>query len=629
MLSEDREERNWEKADDNYKDVQRFIVKAEHLELYEDVERLIPEHIKPECVEMHMEIEEYTREDTKAKKGLQSPLPKGKKRVRNDDALRNVPTGASTGFISVKDLLQKGTKKVKIPDPKDLEHAGEDDEDDLAIEAGILGPRRTVSLSAAEKPKTKKLKRSKTVATGEASGSKTTNTKSRKKKAPAIEELPMSQLARLGEDDSDDEAIAAGVGAVKSASSGKKRKKARSPSPEAAPPKPSRPKKAKVSPVEPKTPPMWSSSPERPLADRSIIDITTPSERPASLSPPQWSSPLTFGHTPIPHDSSPPPAPADNADDSMAWLLDDDEDPDIEFVNSSPLFRHDEGTHLDQPLSLNLDDSEIELVDESVVLASFNSNRTNDSQRSQSKSTQEGRGMLPPPLPARFAGHSSPDLELDEEQESDGFIPPSTFAVRVPGQRGKKRTRLATLDSSPLAMPPPSQRRIRHLKNSSESSPSPDAEEPTEPSRQPKRKRRKFTDVVEAQRHNPWMDVEAGHSGDEVSGGDEDGDDTLSESDMRFAGDFSATQASPSYDQAAVYRRSLMTQAPGGPAFANRPMRRAMFAVPDRPARVDALSSSPPRNDESDDYMYGSFVVADDADISYAGEPSHILSDDF
>ena len=58
LLSEDREERNWEKADDNYKDVQRFIVKAEHLELFEDVERLIPDHIKPECVEMEMEIEE-------------------------------------------------------------------------------------------------------------------------------------------------------------------------------------------------------------------------------------------------------------------------------------------------------------------------------------------------------------------------------------------------------------------------------------------------------------------------------------------------------------------------------------------------------------------------------------------
>ena len=62
MLAQSREEKNWERAKEKYQDVQDYIVKADQLELYGDVERLLPGHIKPECVERVMEIEEYVRE---------------------------------------------------------------------------------------------------------------------------------------------------------------------------------------------------------------------------------------------------------------------------------------------------------------------------------------------------------------------------------------------------------------------------------------------------------------------------------------------------------------------------------------------------------------------------------------
>jgi len=157
-------------------------------------------------------------------------------------------------------------------------------------------------------------------------------------------------------------------------------------------------------------------------------------------------------------------------------------------------------------------------------------------------------------------------------------------------------------------------------------------------------------DTAAAARLNPWIDVEAGHSGDEVSSGgggeetsEEDEDDDESESDRRFvAADFVATQPSSSYDQSAVYRRSLLSQAPphagkdkdetrSVPVFAAPPARRgvllgrgrhataiaAAVAAPRRHEERVARSSSPAPPDEEDYYMLGSFVVDDDAEISF------------
>ncbi|KAL1739408.1 P-loop containing nucleoside triphosphate hydrolase protein [Schizophyllum fasciatum] len=67
LLAEGREELNLEKAKDAYKQVQQSIVRGEALELYADVDRMLPDHIKPECLEQIMEIEEYS---TKAGKRL-------------------------------------------------------------------------------------------------------------------------------------------------------------------------------------------------------------------------------------------------------------------------------------------------------------------------------------------------------------------------------------------------------------------------------------------------------------------------------------------------------------------------------------------------------------------------------
>jgi len=227
LLAEGREEHNLEKAKAAYKEVQKTIIAGDKIELYGDVERLIPSHIKPECVERVMDIQEYIREI----KHKEPPKTTGKKRKRNDDIMRNIPAGASTGFVSVANLMVKKRKK-SLP-AKSFDSAGESDEDDKNIEAGPLDLlRRTVSDSS--KPQTKKkpttLKKAKT------HNPSTTKpiSKKRQSKAKATEKLTSSQLDLRGQDDEDDEDIERGLFGALSRS--------RSPSPLSISPEPDDPK---------------------------------------------------------------------------------------------------------------------------------------------------------------------------------------------------------------------------------------------------------------------------------------------------------------------------------------------------------------------------------------------------
>ena len=165
-------------------------------------------------------------------------------------------------------------------------------------------------------------------------------------------------------------------------------------------------------------------------------------------------------------------------------------------------------------------------------------------------------------------------------------------------------------------MPPLSQKHLRH------------AREPTSPTppRPVKRKKIKIQDTAVAGKVNPWIDVEAGHSGGEVSGGSSDAEniELESESDRLFLKEPPETQISPSYDQLAAYRLSLLSQAPRGgkvPVFANPVRRRGAFYAASgssRPRRRIVSSSPPPEGDDGpDEYALGSFVVDDDAEISF------------
>jgi len=122
----------------------------------------------------------------------------------------------------------------------------------------------------------------------------------------------------------------------------------------------------------------------------------------------------------------------------------------------------------------------------------------------------------------------------------------------------------------------------------------------------------------------PLLDLAAIHSGDEISEGSSHSDEVEDEFDRRFLEELPESQVLPSYDQTLAYRQSLFTQAPVGsraPLFAKPPVRPGMFrgrvGMPSR-----SLDSDSPKVDEPDEYHIGSFVVEDEADISYLSDSS-------
>ena len=153
LLSEVREENNWDKARDAYGELQKIIIRGDQLELYDDVERLLPDHVKPELLEKRMEIEGYVREDSSHKNKLidqDGRIIRSKKRRRDDNPDRNVPLGASKGFVSVADLLIKTARKSRkksVAKEFDLQD-GEDDSTDMELEDSLTTMRRAASASS-------------------------------------------------------------------------------------------------------------------------------------------------------------------------------------------------------------------------------------------------------------------------------------------------------------------------------------------------------------------------------------------------------------------------------------------------------------------------------------------------
>ena len=624
LLAEGREDMNWNKAREAYNDVQRSIVRGEQLELYDDVERLLPDHIKPQCLEMVMEIEEYDRSATEKSRENTTREP-SKKRKRNNDPTRDIPPGACTGFVSVAELLVKQKVKRRGKVNKFDEDAGLDDDTDEEIEAGLFAPRRTASTSAATsaKPPKTKLKRAKT-AVDRGKKRQTTRKKTKACVGADISEPTPSQFSRQGAEDSDDMAIKGGIW-----------NNSRPPSPKHSPER------------------VRSSSPDIPLAqNQSIIDIRTsdaPSPSPRSnhrySTPPRPSGEASTSwhlspsppdlRTVGPSDAVVAPEPPFGdvlpcqetspetkepevvmEDDNLAWLLADSDD--TGAMASSPPARP-------RSLMLRSPGSDAIEIEDSIVL--------------ESPPVQASGSLMPPP--------PIPPLRLRLGSPSPVGPSPS-LPIRAAGQAKRRPVIIAPTSDTSSPLQPPSQKRLRRRSHShdeeTDCSPSANASPTSYP---PKKKRKlpatkklKVRDTAEAAWAIPWIDVEAIHSGDDVSGGELfSQEDEEGESMGGFVTDLPATQPSASYDQSAVYRQSLLSQAPvvntgsnrgrnrpSVPAFAAPPVRRNTIPLRRPPPagvaghheRPAARFSSPAPPDEEDYYMLGSFVVDDEAEISFA-----------
>ncbi|KAJ7706436.1 hypothetical protein B0H17DRAFT_1037209 [Mycena rosella] len=564
LLSEGREEFNMDKAKVTYKEVQKTIVRGDQLELYGDVGRLLPDHIKPECLEKEMEIQEYVREEGRKKRSgsKERDLPKDTKRKRNDDVSRNIPDGASTGFVSVSKLLVKGSSNKRKKVAKDFEQAGQDDDTDMEIESGIVGlPRRAASSAASTSAPSAKNSNLRRAATEGGDGKK-------KKRNAKVVAPTLSQFVLKAIDDDDDMEIERGA--------------ILSPSPRRSSPRKSRSRS--------------------PAALEDLIIIDSDSDTPPRVSP------STYSRSPPQND--------------VSWLLDDDDEPDIEIVDSSPVLNR-RSKHSSPALS----DNSMCVVVGSTTSPSAGKRRVITPMGSETDESVEfgarhppRRRVMPDPdssvefvtdvLPSmRPSGSRRPDMpppELPSRLLVSQSPPEPSFPVRAPARAARSRV-LVEPESPSMEIPPPSQRRLHRR----ESPP-------------PIRRDRRAPKLPKpsGSLHNLY-DAEAIHSGDEVSEGSS-GSEVESESDRQFLEGLPETQMSPSYDQSFAYRQSLLTQAPGGgqiPNFASRPARRGMFGggLSESSRRRPQVSSSPPRrtDEEPDAYDLDSFVVDDDEEISF------------
>lgn len=194
----------------------------------------------------------------------------------------------------------------------------------------------------------------------------------------------------------------------------------------------------------------------------------------------------------------------------------------------------------------------------------------------------------------------SSDVDMEEEEVPETEPEESDDDDDEPLARRRPLVEIedTTLDSSPFVSPHPSKSRSTTL-----------------PSSKSKKSKGKGKRPV-YDRNNAFVAMEADLSGDDVEGGSTDTEGEENEYDRDFVKDGDESGILDSDDQRAIYRQSLMTQAPDGLNFTRKPVRGGVFganldrALP--PRRGFQLSSSPPRGSSPDEYEFGSFIVQDE-----------------
>ncbi|KAF8624785.1 hypothetical protein AX15_005675 [Amanita polypyramis BW_CC] len=577
LLAEHREEFNMEKAKTAYKEVQRAIWRGSNIELYGDVERLLPEHIKPQCLEKEMPIVPYVREVPYSKKST-NVASKGK-RKRNDDVRRNIPTGAITGFVRASNLTVKGVKKRKanefqpVKEEEDFNMRGLDDDTDKELESGTImaPPRRTKSAAAStSKPKTERKPRLRKAATCDGGS---------KKRTSKDVEPTLNVFSQLGVDDSDDLDIEQTTLLLPGS---KTRTKIPSETEGPSPTNSTR-ENSKRSKAVKKSQPMTSPA-------NSVINITDSEHEPAI-------NQATL--------SSRPPM-SQYINDDLSWLVENDDEMEV-HIASSPLAARNKARLSHEIIEL---DESVQAVSPSELSPGRATNANVEDKSKEglrvSGLASPGHPLISSPLPEQdgMSGRNimpSPDLPVRNIVCSSPDLPTSTLPVK---RVRKARNKDFLFDSDgELSQGEGLKRLYRHL----------DSSTPV------RRKKQKMT-ALEAQ-HYPLFDVVADHSGDEVSEGASNGeDDVESESDRAFIKNSPLTQVAGSYNQDMIYRQSLLTQARPEidmPEFARAPVRRDLYGQ-GRGRKIFDMSSSPARGESgSDEYEFGSFVVRDEAEISY------------
>ncbi|KAF8605019.1 P-loop containing nucleoside triphosphate hydrolase protein [Ceratobasidium sp. AG-I] len=581
LLAEIREEKNWDKAKESYRDVQKAIIDGSSIELFDDAARMIPDGIQPKCIEKKLTIEPYDREvhgdlTGKRLRTKDESSASTKKRKRATDISLNVPEGAMLGFVSAASLTvrkKSSKKKASSPRPDGL------DSDDEAIEAGVFGATKQASESEEDTPAPKSATKSRTKKTPTTKAAKETKvTKGRLKKVStavddAIESPTLSQPQLQLE-----------------------------PSPKRA-----RKIKSTAKAVSPRGRTFSTSSRNNPEEANGDALISASSAAPTLSSSPLILSPLRpkpfplAGRKPVAPPSSPAnPSPSSRANTGSAVKS--------ESTPTSGVKRN---------LSWLLhSDSEIEILEPTPPRPNGNKVARTQSPAPSNKSAPIEPFVLSSPVAP------IPDPPTDSPERS------------LPMKRAGRTARMAILDSSPIGSPSESQdedefaqpstpprRRIRRGKRPSSS---PNIEAEAAVAARPKGKGKTKRSILN---NHQFLETEAQLSGSEDEDGDFDPEGLENEYDREFVRDSPLTQAPAGYNQRQYYMQSLLTQAPGGqgPSFASGPFRYgdyvgrggAVAGLGLGNQRRPGVSSSPVREGAASQYVHDSFVVDDEEDIEY------------
>ena len=160
LMSEGREDTNWDTAQQTHRDIQEEILHSRNLDLFDDVERLLPPGQFPECVEQLMEVDPWEGDDNgKPKKGSKADVESGtgtkkrsttakepKEKKEKKQRGHEIPEDGHVGFKSVADLLRDSGKmegsKSRGKRPAHVsseEEASDEEEEELEDIIEILG----------------------------------------------------------------------------------------------------------------------------------------------------------------------------------------------------------------------------------------------------------------------------------------------------------------------------------------------------------------------------------------------------------------------------------------------------------------------------------------------------------
>jgi ATP-dependent DNA helicase MPH1 len=109
-MTEGREDGNWDTALLSHQEMQSEIITGRNIELYDDVERLLPEGINPTCIEQVLSVDPYVAEDKAHNNRKRKSAADGKTSKAKKARGEPVPEGALDGFIMASSLTKKGKK---------------------------------------------------------------------------------------------------------------------------------------------------------------------------------------------------------------------------------------------------------------------------------------------------------------------------------------------------------------------------------------------------------------------------------------------------------------------------------------------------------------------------------------